>query len=189
MFKHLFDLRYERNEYEAVVFYFFYIILGYYIAGLCFCLSKIFYSDFLYLLIFFVPFIFYTFISVSIICKKNIKNFNSICLVFYTITITILPPVGLLIFLECLVGFKDMTRHDILWGLLGTFVIWLLPSIALGGIPGAILTMKEDCSLKKEIEQMEQEKLEQARRVERQLLIERTRRIEQEELENIDNNE
>lgn len=186
MFKHLFDLRYERDEYEAVVFYFFYMIFAYFVAGVFNFLIDTFYFSFLtdtalVVLFYLVPFVFYTSIALSILLKKQLKDRNSIHLVFYTLVITFFAPAVFTIFLGFFLGLVS--------GFATVYLITFIPLFFLGGIPSAILTMKEDCSLKKEIEQMEQEKLEQARRVERQLLIERTRRIEQEELENIDNNE
>src|SRR5574344_1110924 len=190
MFKNIFDLSFERNLEEALVFYFCYIVFCYYIVGLCFCLSKIFYSDFLYLLLYITPFIFYTFLSIYIIFKKSIRDFGSICLAVYSIVITLFTPIVLLFFLEYLVKFKDMTRHDILWGLLCTFFICLFPSITLGGIPVAILTTKEDHSIKNEIKKMEKEKLEHEQRIEKQLLTERVNRSKLEEIKKqLTNNE
>lgn len=177
MFMHLFDFKYERNVYEALAFYFFYVIFGYYFAGLIFyCASLFFYSNNLhmahicYSLIGFMPFLFYSFLSIAIIFKKKLKDRHNIYLIIYTIAITFIIP---LIWGICL-GFGFLGyNHGIRYGIIGAFLDSLFPDFLFGCIPVAILTTKEDCSLNKEIQKMEEEKLEQEMKIEKQLLTER----------------
>lgn len=168
MFWNLFNLSYERNLEEALVFYFFYIILGYYFAGLIFYCASLFFfnhnltmTDNCFCLIAFIPFFYYSFLAITIVLKKKLIDRRSIYLVIYTITITFVIP----FILAVCIGL----RH----GLIGTFMDTLYPNLLFGCIPVAILTTKEDHSLKKEIQEMEQEKLEHERWVENQLQKER----------------
>lgn len=186
MFKHLFDLRYERNIYEAVVFYFSYTLFAFFIAGCLRFYTYIFSTKIHLILTFTAPFIFYTFVAISIILRKNLKDTSSIYLVFYTVTLTLFIP---LCFAWISLIWSNPFGATFLQECGMAFRVCFLFELILGGIPSVFLTTKENHSLDQEIQQMEQEKLEQAIKVEKQLLLERTRRIEQEELKNIDNNE
>lgn len=169
MFKHLFDLSYERNLDEALVFYFFYIIFVYYITGLLTYFVDTYPFVYKYgAWMFFTPFIFYTFISIYIVLKKNLKDNGSMCLIFYTITLTLFIPVILGCYFVC----SHFVNGGFKIALKVAFFIWFYPGLAFGGIPATILSTKEDYSLSKEIQKIEQEKLENERWVEKQLLTE-----------------
>lgn len=195
MFWNLFDLRYERNLEEALMFYFFYVIF-------CFLISGVFYSsaNFLYFLssyfsgiisiiltyyipflTFFTPFIFYTYLSIILIFKKKLKDRYSLYLVFYTILITFFIPLTLgtcfgLGFLGYTKGFK--------YGIAAMFIDFFFPCLFLGCIPIMLLSTREDNSLKSEIQEIEREKLENQRKIEKQLLIEHVIKIRQDEFKN-----
>lgn len=183
MFRNLFDLAYERNTDEALVFYFFYLIFTYFIAGLFYSLAGVFHSDLLgytcLALTFFVPCVFYTFLSISIMLQK--KNINSLYLVINTIAITFIIPLALGI---C-IGFGFLGYNQgILNGIGIIFVDYFFCGTLIGCIPVTLLTMKEDNSSKKEVQQMEQEKLEHELWIDKQLMLERSARIQQEKIEN-----
>lgn len=177
MFCNLFDLSYDRDLYEAIVFYFVYFFLSYFFAGLLYNYLDILYgiNEFLaitcFILFLFSPLIFYTFISITIVLKKNLKDASSYRLVFYTIIIALFPSICITILL--LNSIKNFQLSAIMFGFFWTSEKFLFFSLVFCGIPAAILTTKEDYSLKKEIEQMEREKLEHENWIEEQLLTER----------------
>lgn len=164
----LFDFTYETNIYEAFVFYFFYVFFGYFISGASIYIVAILpFSHFILVLL--APFIFYTFVSVSIIIKKNLKDRYSIYLICYTIALTLFMPL-------CLAWFSLVWSNPFSANFIQecsmAFRVCFFPELALGCIPVAILTMREDQSLKETIEKLEQEKLENERKIEKQLLTE-----------------
>lgn len=200
MFLNLFDLSYERNLEEALVFYFFYLAFAFFIAGIFYSTANFFYflssyfsgypsailTYYVPFLTFFTPFIFYTVLSFVIVLKKRLKDRYSLHLIAYTVLITFLIPLSLGVcfgfgFLGYDKGFQ--------YGIAGTFIDFFFPELIIGCIPLAILTTKEDRSLSKIIKQMEQEKLEHEKWIEKQLLIERAIRLKQEEIKNTKNDE
>jgi len=190
MFKHLFDLSYERDLDDAIVFYFFYFILAYFISGVLNSCANFFFfintslTKFFFYLIGFVPFFFYMFLTAAIIMKKKLKRQDGVYLIFCTI-ITLLTP----LFIGICFGFGFLGYHGgFKVGILGTFMELFFTNLAIGGIPVAILTTKEDFSLNKEIQKMEQEKLEHEQWVEKQLLSERAIASKSEEIKKHTNN-
>lgn len=184
MLKYIFDLSYDRNLDEAKVFYFCYVIFAFFIAGLFYSSANFFYylsgffsgdistvlTFYVPFLTFFVPFFFYTFLSISIIFKKKLKDRRSLYLVIYTILITFIIPLVLGICFGF--GFLDYTK-GFRYGIAGTFIDFFFPSLIFGCIPSAILATKEDCSLIKQVQEMEKERLQQELKIEKLLLIER----------------
>lgn len=199
MFCNLFNLSYERNLEEAFAFYFSYVIFAFFISGVFYSLANFFYFLSSYFsgtisviltyglpfLTFFIPFLFYTCLSIVIFLKKRLQDRSSVYLVIYTILITFLIPfvLGLCFgfgFLGYDKGFK--------YGIAGMFIDFFFPNLLFGCIPITILSTKEDRSLTKEIQKMEQEKLEHERKIERQLLTERAIASKIEEIEKYTNN-
>lgn len=181
MFRHLFDLSYERNLDETIVFYFFYIILGAYIAGIFRFYIDAFSSKLCVILTFCVPFVFYTLVAVSIVLKKNLKDRHSISLVGCTIALTLFMPLVLALFSYV---WSNFLHASFIQECGMAFRVCFFSGLILGFIPVAILSTKEDCSLNKFIQEMEQEKLEQERKIEKQLLTERAIARKIEELKN-----
>lgn len=170
MFKRLFDLSCERDLYEALFFSFCYIIFGYYITGILTYFVDTYpfiyrYGD----LMLFVPFIFYTSISIGIISKKKLKDFRSISLILYITALTLFVPICLGVYFL----YSKLIDGGIKTALEEAFFIWFFPGLISGCIPVTILSTKENHSLKKMVQEMEQEKLEHERWVEKQLLTER----------------
>lgn len=166
MFKSLFDLRYERDIEDAFVFYFCYVVFAFFIAVFLNSNDNLpgLYDigPFLVLL---VPFIFYTFLSISIFSKKNLKDTGSICLVLSTITLTLVIPI-------CL-GFFVAPHYGLNQGIEWAFMVWFFPGLLSGCIPVTFLTGKEDDSLLKRVRKLEKEDLQQEIDRKRQRLIKR----------------
>lgn len=185
MFKYLFNLAYGRGYEEALVFYACYFVFGYFIAGILMSCSDFFYdinsflSNLFLFLIGFLPFIFYTSLATAIIIKKKLKWNKGIRFLFGVFILTFLIPLISGICSQFLFPMEDLKFQFVN---LGSFMEMFFQSLALGGIPVAILTIKEDCSLKKELEKMEQEKLEHERNIEKQLLTERATKNKIEEI-------
>ena len=185
MFFNLFDLSSERDAQEAVVFYFFYLIIVYFISGLLNSLTNFLFdinttlTKFFFYLIGFIPFFFYMLISIAIIIKKRLQLRSGISyLVFCSIATFLMP-----LFIGISFGFGFLGYDGgMQTGILGTFMESFFLNLAIGGVPVAILTTKENHSLSKEIQQMEQEKIEHEQWIEKQLLIERTARMQQDKL-------
>lgn len=167
----LFDFTYKTNFYEAIIFYFFYAIFGFLISIVSIVLVAVFpilHNIFVLL----TPFIFYTFVSVRIRLKKDLKDHDSFYLVLFTIFITLFIP----LILGMQLG-------------LCIFSLWFLPAIALGPIPAAILTTYEDYSLSKMFQKFDKEKIIKERELEKRLLIERETIRKAEELKNNKNDD
>lgn len=185
MFKYLFNLSYGRGYEEALVFYACYFVFGYFIAGILMSCADFFYpinsylSDFFFILIGFFPFIFYMSVASGIIIKKKLKWNKGIRFLFGVFILTFLIPLISGICSQFIFPMEDLKFQFVNFG---AFMEMFFQSLALGGIPVAILTIKEDCSLKKELEKMEQEKLEHERYIEKQLLTERATKNKIEEI-------
>lgn len=179
MFKNLFDLSYERDIHEAKIFYFVYFLLACFLAATFRFSADSLLPQIQFVLTFGMPFIFYTLISASIIFKKELKDFRSLCLMFYTISLTLMAPL-------CLAWASFMWSNFLHASFIQecgmAFRICFFPSLVLGCIPVAFLSMKEDHSLSKEIQQIEQENFEREKRIEKQLLTERTNKSKLEEI-------
>lgn len=181
MFKDLFNLSYDRNFDEALVFYFFYVIFGYYITGVLTCFIDPHPSLYNYaILVLLVPFIFYTFISIRISSKKNLKDRGSFSFILSAIVLTLFIP----LFLGISSSF--IFQENLGDAILGAFTLWLFPGLAFGCIPAAILTTKEDYSLINAIRIMEREKLMHEKKIEKLLLIEREIRKTKERQNNVE---
>ena len=109
---------------------------------------------------------------------KKIYDYKSIYLLTAIIIITLLIPgsIGVAFGLGAL-GYTGTFKL----GVVSIFILWFFPGLCLGCIPLGILTMKEDLSSSKEIQQMEQEKLEHEQWIEKQLLSEQITRMKQDE--------
>lgn len=186
MFKNLFDLRYERNLEEAFVFYFFYTLFAFFFAGCLRFYTYVFSTKIHLTLAFTAPFIFYTFIAISIFLRKNLKDISSIYLVFYTIVLTLFIPLG---FAWVSFVWSNPFSANFLQECGMAFRVCFLFELILGGIPSTFLSTKEDCSLNKEIQKMEQEKLEHEQWIEKQLLTERAIASKLETIRKQENNE
>lgn len=195
MFKYLFNLAYGRGYEEALVFYACYFVFGYFISGILMSCSDFFYdinsflSKFFFFLIGFFPFIFYMLLATAIIIKKRLNINKGIRFLFGVFILTFFIPL-----ISGICGQFMFPMEDLKFQLvnLGAFIEMFFQSLALGGIPVAILTIKEDCSLKKEVQKMEQEKLERELYIEKQLLTERATTSKIEEIKkhvNIQKNE
>lgn len=191
MFKYLFNLSYGRGYEEALVFYACYFVFGYFIAGILMACADFFspinlsLTNLFFALIGFFPFIFYTSLATAIIIKKKLNWNMGIRFLFGVFILTFFIPIISGICAQIIFpieGFKFQFVN------FGAFFELFFQSLALGGIPVAILTIKDDCSLKKEIQKMEKEKLEHERYVEKQLLNEQAIRIKEEELKKIADN-
>ena len=170
MLEYLFDLSYERNLDEAKVFYFVYVFFACLIAGIFRFYTDIFLTEIRFVLTFCSPLIFYTLISINIVLKKRLKDRISIYFTFCTVAITLLFP---LCFALGSFIWSNFLNAGFIQECGMAFRICFFPSLILGCIPVTLLTMKEDNSLKKEIQKMEQEKLEHEQWIEKQLLTER----------------
>lgn len=188
MFKYLFDLSYDRNYEEALVFYFFYVIFAYFFAGIFNCLAEVFSLDKFYDLMLFEPFLFYTSLSVTFFIKKNLKDRDSIYFLTATVALTLLFPIIFAIasiYSNGGFGFEE----EFILGVKAGLLIWLIPSFFLGCIPVALLSMKEDRSIRKIIKKWEKEQLEHDIEIERQLLLERTKAKKEKQLKDNMNND
>ena len=185
MFKNLFDLSYERSFEEAFVFYFVCTIFAFFFAGLLRIYTYIFPIKIHLILTYTAPFIFYTFIAISIVLRKNLKDTSSIYLIFYTITLTLFTP---LCFAWISLVWSNPFGATFLQECGMAFRVLFLLELMFGCIPLALLTTKEDCSLRKQIQEMEQDKLEHEIKLEKQLLTERAIASKIEEIKKYVNN-
>lgn len=119
-------------------------------------------------LTFFMPSILYLFLSVAIFKKKKLRDRNSILLLITSILVNFAPLILALYTFICNYGHTKSLLFII--GI--AFFFFSMPIIIVGGIPSTLLSTKEDRSLDKEIQEMEQEKLEHERWIEKQLLTE-----------------
>jgi hypothetical protein len=173
LFKHIFDLSYVRNYEEALAFYFCYFIFGYYVCGLVFLVADFFRFIPLIVLLFLTPFIFYTSIAVSTVLKKNLRNPNSYCLVLYIVLISLFTPILLMLLSMLLFGVSINNIKDFGFAYIGGLMIWFFPTLALAGIPVAILSTKEDFSINRIIKKIDKEEISVARAFEKEFLIDR----------------
>lgn len=139
----LFDFSYERELLESLVFYFFYLIFE---GCLVFGLG------------------FYCY-------NKNI-DFD-----FFFNLLQLVPFIFCTTFALSFMFKKNLKdAFSIFLVILTVFLTVIFPNLLgfyIGLIPVTILSTKEDCSLNKEIQKMEQEKLEHEQWIEKQLLTER----------------
>lgn len=166
----LFDFSLEKSFDEAMIFCFIYFVFGEFIIGVSsfviISVFRLFFTDISALppSMFYIatsPFVlallFFLYVAIQIVLKKKLKDVISLNLLFLTIAFTLYMPIVLSI------------RN----GFIDAYTKWFLPGMLLSFIPIAILSMKEDCSLNKQIKEMEKEKFEHERWIEQQLLTER----------------
>lgn len=185
MFKYLFNLSYERSLDEAKVFYFVYFLFACFIAGMFRFFNGILLPKMQFILTFCTPFIFYTLISVNIILKKKLKDRSSFYCLFCTVALTLFAP---LCFAWASFIWSNFLHASFIQECGMAFRVCFFSGLILGCIPVAILTTKEDYSLNKFIQEMEQEKLEQERKIEKLLLTERAIASKLEEIKKHVNN-
>lgn len=174
MFKHLFDPSFQRDFDEAVVFYYYYILLGFYtmcMIGILIDTFSDFYSYGFWVLL--TPLFFFPGLSFFISLKKELKDREGTYLIIFTIILTLM---SLLLLRIPVVG----------------LFLWFFVGFFFSCAPVALLSMREDDSLKKLVHKMEQENLARARRVEKLLLDEQITSVKQNELKKVikkDNNQ
>lgn len=199
MFWDLFDLTYERDLYESFVFYFVYFVFAFSIAGVFYSSTNLLYfishyfsgftatflTYYIPTLTFLTPSILYLFLSIAIFKKKKLRDRNSFLLLIISILVNFAP-----LFLAIYTFICNYGHTKSLLFIIGlAFVFFFMPILIVGGIPATILSTKEDLSLSKEIQQMEQEKLEHENWIEEQLLTERAITSKLEEKKQTNDNE
>lgn len=180
MFDFIFDLSYERNIHEAIVFYFCYTIFAIYLWILAICIlfyiiQDVFIRNILIIVLTpFVPIIFYICIAILLCIKKNCKDRNNIIFVISTISLTLVIPglTGTILGITLSPTSPKLTLIAIIGGTIVGVNLFFISAILLGGIPVAILSTRECLTDQKKMRKMDQEKIKQEIHVEKLLLME-----------------
>lgn len=180
MFGFIFDFSYERNFEESVIFYFCYVLFALYLWILAVCFFFFFVQDEMLrgalIMIFtpFVPFVFYTYVAISLCIKKNCKNRDNIIYVVSTVLLTLVIP-GLMgnVLGAVLSPVKpEFTIFTVIGGLISGVLLFFISELFLGAIPLAILSTRECFKDQKIMRKMDQERIKQEKKVEKMLLFE-----------------
>jgi len=180
MFEFIFDFSYERNIHEAVVFYFSYVAFALYLWILAICFLFCIVHDvvlrgaLIAILTPFIPFVFYTSIAILLCIKKNYKDRGNIIFVISTILLTLIIPglTGNVLGMILSPTHPKFTLETLIGGVIGGVMLFSLSELFLGGIPLAILSTRECMKDQKIMRKMEQETINQEKKVERLLLME-----------------
>ena len=180
MFKNIFDLSYERNITESVVFYFCYVIFAIYLWVLAICILFYFIQDewlrniLIMLLTPWVPLIFYILITILLCIKKNYKDRHNLIFVVSTILLTFVIPsiTGILLSMVTSPSAPNLTLDVIIGGTFGGIFLFFIAEIFFGAIPLAILSTRECLKDQKIMQKMDQERIKKEKQVEKLLLFE-----------------
>lgn len=180
MLRNIFDLSYERNITEAVVFYFCYVVFAMYLWVLAICMvfylvQDIAFRNILILIVTpWVPLLFYNFIALLLCIKKNFKDRNNIIFVICTILLTFVIPsiTGIILSIILSPTAPELTLNAIIGGILGGVFLFFISEIFLGCIPLAILSTRECLTDQKIMRKMDQDRIRKEKHVEKLLLIE-----------------
>lgn len=164
MFRYLYDYSQECGLEDSLVFYFVYYIIGYYLF-VSFSALLASTEIIIYILLFF-PSVFCALIATLLMNKKTLCDVASY---FYLINTITLPFIAYL-----LLAFS------------GPMAVYTpFAGLALGLIPVAVLTSKEDKSFDKQWIEIEKERLTHMQSLEKQLQKERAIRLKNEEIKKI----
>lgn len=164
MFRYLYDFSQECDLEDSLVFYFVYLIAGYYLfITLSALLGN---TEIIFGAVLFFPATFCASVAMTLMYKKNLRDFASYSFLGNSIILTIVPYIILLCFPPMLVY--------------APFI-----GIALGLIPTIFLSMKYDRSLDKQWLEIEKERLAHMMALEKQLQKEKAIRLKNEEIKKI----
>lgn len=180
MLGHIFDLSYERNFEESIIFYFSYVLFALYLWILAICFFFFLVQDEMLrgalIMVFtpFVPFVFYTYVAVRLCIRKNRKNRDNIIFVVSTVLLTLgIPGVTGNVLGAVLSPVKpEFTIFTVIGGLISGVLLFFISELFLGAIPLAILSTRECFKDQKIMRKMDQERIKQEIKVEKMLLFE-----------------
>lgn len=180
MLNNIFDLSYERNIIEAVVFYFCYVIFAIYLWILSICLIFYFVQDpclqaiLLIIVSPLVPLFFYNFIAICLCIKKNFRDRHNIIFATWTVLLTFAIPAltGIILSLILSPTAPHLTLDIIIGGTFGGIILFFISEIFLGCIPLAMLSTKECLTNQKIMHKMDQERIRKEKHVEKLLFME-----------------
>jgi hypothetical protein len=165
MFINLFDFSSEKDIEEALIFYFVYFVIGFYIlVTFGFVLANINSLKIFGYLFFIIPSIFCASISILSMCKKRLNNPEA----FFHLGVAIILP------------FVSSIVVSLFIPVYGPFI-----GLALGILPATILVAKEDNNFYIFDAIQQKERLQQTRKIEMQLLKEQATELKRKELEKV----